>query len=121
MTTKKIFQNLIKAQIKYKAAYQIQVDYQKSFEMKKWIDIMLNDNVIPGWYVDEQWLSEPDSTVACIGDIFAIRTKKLKFFHDLDYEAVKPLLDWVEIKIYFCTHRPHLLGVSITAITERTG
>jgi hypothetical protein len=95
VTTKKIFQNLIKAEIKYKAEYQIQVDYQKSFEMKKWIDFMLNDTVIPGWYIDEKWLSEPDSTVACIGDIFAIRTKKLKFFHDLDYVAVKPLLDWV--------------------------
>ena len=100
----KIFQNLIKDQIKEKAEYQIKQKYQKSFEMKKWIDNMLNDKVIPGWYVDEKWLSEPDSKVACISDIFAIRTKKLKFFNDLGYGYVLLLLDWVEINIYTFFH-----------------
>ena len=77
--------------------FKIRGKYGNSFKMKQWVDNMANKTFfLAGWYIDESWLAETDSITACSGDMFAIRTEKLKFFSDFGY-GFTPIIDWVKI------------------------
>ena len=77
--------------------FKIRGKYGNSFKMKQWVDNMANKTFfLAGWYIDESWSADIDSLTACYGDLFAIRTKKLKFVLDFAY-GFTPIMDWVKI------------------------